>query len=268
MTRRNTATADTTEMSRRTELHVWHTLTVDPAVQRDLDQSWVRALTAAWDPDVAHGVKISLRADGTKVILDGQHRRAAATQAGHGADKVECVVYRNLTGQQEARLFRLFNTFKNPNAVDLFRIALTEGDPVAIRLDKLITKHGMRVASGGYANGFRSVKALRRLYEADAVAAERTLDVAVRAWGPYPESVAVQVIDGLGAVARRYGDAVDYDDLRSRLAKRPGGATALLGQARGLAQISTVSVHQALAEIVVNTYNRNRRTRKLPDWRS
>jgi hypothetical protein len=73
---------------------------------------------------------------------------------------------------------------------------------------------------------------------------------------------------GIGSVFIRYGDAVDTADLTKKLAGYPGGAAHVLGDARGLKQYHGGSVATNVAEVVVSLYNRQRRSRALPDWRS
>lgn len=50
------------------------------------------------------------------------------------------------------------------------------------------------------------------------------------------------------------------------LAQAEGGALGLIGRAKTLTQYRGGNIPNAMAEIIVNLYNKGRRTRLLPEW--
>lgn len=244
-------------------------ITIDQRVQRGIDQTRVAKIAGKfrW---AAFGVPtLSRRGDArqTVVILDGMHRIEGAKAAGFIDSTPQCRVHTGLSLEEEAALFLQLNDTRKPMPVDLFKIGVTSGDPDLLVMNKWIEDVGLTVAHAGR-TAFRAVTAIRRIYATSEEAAYRALDVCVRSWGAHSDSVQGSIYEGLGLFFMRYGDGPNADELSERLAKYPGGANALLGAARGLAKIRSVSVPNAVADIAVEVYNKSRRTRALPPWTS
>lgn len=244
------------------------TLIVDPAIQRPLDRRRVAKIAAELSIDALGVLSISQRPNGDHIIIDGQHRAEAMKEAGLSSDKVVCRVFAGLTTAQEAEMFRLLNNTTKPLYVDVFRVRVIEGEPVAVDIARILQRYGWRLASSAGTNAFAAIAAFERIYKMDEVAAERALAVVTRSWGHDPLGADGRIVEGVGLVLVRYGDAVATEDLIERLAKFPGGAGNLLGKARGLKELIGSTVPRAVAEVVVEEYNRRRKTRALPAWRA
>lgn len=243
-------------------------ITIDQRVQRNVDQTRVAAIAKGFNW-AAFGVPaLSRREDRvTLVILDGMHRIEGGKAAGFIDATPQMRVHTGLTLAEEAALFLELNNTRKPMPVDLFRIGVTSGDRDLIMMNRLIEHHGLVVAHAGR-TAFRAVTAIRRIYGIDEMAATRALDVCVRAWGVHSDSVQGSIYEGMGLFFIRYGDGPNAEELADRLKKYPGGASGLLGAARGLAKIRSVSIPNAVADILVGEYNKGRRTRALPPWTS
>lgn len=242
-------------------------LTVDPRVQRALDVRRVRKIADSLNWDAIGVITVSARENGDYAVIDGQHRTAALREAGHG-ENVMCRVFTGLTIAEEAEMFRLLNNTAKPQYIDLFRVRVIEGDPAAVDMARMLKRHGWKVTIGTQTGVFAAVAAFERIYNLDDVAAERTIATITRAWGRDAGNADGRLVEGIGLVYVRYGDAVDTDDLINRLARFAGGANALIGKARGLRDLVGSTVPRAVAEIVVEEYNRRRKTKALPPWRT
>jgi len=191
-------------------------------------------------------------------------------ELGLGAKLIQVNAYRNLTVPQEAELFRLLNASKRLSPVDLFRIALTEGDPIALGADKLLSLFGW-TSLPGRTNSMVAVNTLYVAYEADQLATRRALEVISRSWGPTRDAVQAHLFKGMHAWMLRYATPFDVniDRLSTRLAAEPGGPSNLLGRARGNAKIRGISVPDGVADIVTGIYNsRPGKTRTVPMWQT
>lgn len=245
-----------------------HKLMVDPQVQRSLDRRRAAKIGVEFNPDAVGIVTVSQRANGDYFIIDGQHRVEGMRIAGLSDDKAECEVFTGLTLADEAAMFRLRNNTAHPQYIDKFRVRVIEGDPVAVAIDDMVHRHGWKIQMGNSVGDLAAVQALERIYRLEATAAERALSTLTRAWGLDSSSVDGRLLDGMGLVFIRYGDAIEVDDLIARLARFSGGAGALIGKARGLRDLVGSTIGRAVAEIVVELYNQRRRTKALPPWRT
>jgi hypothetical protein len=247
-------------------------LIIDLAVQRPLDSKKSNAIAEALNLDAIGLICVSRRDSGTYSIIDGQHRVDALRIAGFTTDPVDCEIFDGLTLPDEAAMFRLRNNRSAVQKVDLFRVRVIEGDPTAVAIHHLLAKYGWTVSLGSHRGSFGAIGAIERVWLDDPdgkpCAAERTIDTVTTAWGDDSSSVDRNIIAGVGAMYLRYGFDIEVSDVIERLGKFPGGARALVGRARGLKDLIGGRLSSAVAEIVIEEYNRRRKTRGLPSWRS
>lgn len=250
-------------------------LSVDLRVQRPLDTRRANKIAAEMNLDAVGLVCVSHRDDGMYSVIDGQHRTEALRINGFTNELVQCEVYQGLTLADEAAMFRLRNNTTKPQYLDKFRVRIIEGDPEALAIMAILDQYDWALVNqpGSDAAGrFAAVQALERAYAADRdsepTAAERVIATVTSAWGHDADGVDGRLIDGLGRVYVRYGSAVNGTEMISRLRKYPGGPGALIGRARGLRDLLGVTGPNAFAELFVELYNRQRKTRALPSWRS
>lgn len=243
-------------------------LVVDSDVQRALDNRRVEKIATELNHDALGTITVSHRANGSYHIIDGQHRVSAVRLAEGDGVKIMCRVFDGLTIEEEAELFRLLNNTAKPGALDLFRVRVVEGEETATYIHDMLVRHGFRLglASGGVV--FAAVAAAERVYRLKPDALEWTLSTVVRAWGHEGASTDGRIVAGLGLVYARYGTAVAPDEMADRLARFPGGPGGVLGKARGLKEMIGGHIGSAVSEIIVETYNRKRKTRALPPWRT
>lgn len=240
-------------------------ITFDGRVQRGLDLKRVASIAEDFDWDAFGTPTISRRIDGTLHAVDGQHRILGGIKAGHAERVAQMRVHEGLSLEEEARLFRLLNNTKQVLPVDKFRIAVIEGEPAAVEMNKMIEHAGLTVAHSGE-RSFRAVQALRAVHQFDPQAAAKTLDLLVRAWGTSATSVQASLVAGAGRFFIRYGDAPQMEKLVAKLGKYAGGPNALIGAARGLAKMRQVPVSDAVADILVNLHNQFARQNQLAPW--
>ena len=253
-------------VTRRLELRKPCSIGVDIRVQRELDPARVRYLVKNWSDNALDVPKVSQRAGGETIWLDGQHRGAALQQMGRGEVSIECLVYRGLSLQEEAALFRQLNNSKRLSPLDLYFVALTEGDPIALQCQDLLL--AVRLEAGqGRKNSFTAVNTFWRMVERDEVAAERALALLTGAWGPVREAVEGRLLQGTGDFMLRHGEAIGVKSFADKLAKTIGTPGAFLGQAKALHAMLNIAVPDAVADKLTNVYNHNRRTGLLPAWR-
>jgi len=108
-------------------------LTLYPTYGRDVHQALLVRLRKRWTPAAIGSLSVSRRADGTLVVVDGNHRATVAKEKGTPTE-VDCQVWDNLTSKQESLVYSALNDVLSPNAADLFRAALGYDDQLAMHI--------------------------------------------------------------------------------------------------------------------------------------
>lgn len=247
-------------------------LIIDPAVQRPLDKKKADKIAAELNLDAIGLICVSRRDSGAYSVIDGQHRAEALRTAGFVTDSVECEIFHGLTLADEAAMFRLRNNRTAVQKVDLFRVRVIEGDAVAVAINDMLARHGWQVGLSSKDGWIGAIEALESVWLADPngnpPAAERAIVSISAAWGHGAAGVDRSIVAGLGALYVRYGADANSGDIVERLAKMPGGPKHLIGRARGLRDFIGGRMSSAVAEIVVEEYNRRRKTLGLRPWRA
>ncbi len=125
-------------------------LTVDQSYQRSIDNEGSRRLIASiaanFDWRLCAPLVVSRRPDGSKVIIDGQHRWAAAVRRGDLL-QLPCCLFSYDSPEDEARMFIVANRARKPmNRLDDFHAALAAADEDAVEIQRLVTESGLSMA--------------------------------------------------------------------------------------------------------------------------
>lgn len=123
---------------------------VDRAYQRSLEagqsQTLVRKIATYWDWNLCQPLTVARRPNGAMMIVDGQHRHAAAQLRGD-IETLPCVVSNYENTGDEAAAFVAMNQQRRPlTAIDLFQAALAAGDANAREVEALLKDAGLTVA--------------------------------------------------------------------------------------------------------------------------
>jgi spore maturation protein SpmB len=240
---------------------------VDPTVQRELRPEWARKISRELNIDRLGVLTASRREGGTTVVIDGQHRLAALELAGMGDHVVDVRLVHDLSLAEEAGMFRTLNTSRQPTKIDMFRLAVVEGEPSAREIQKILHKHGWQVTASKTPGSFAAICAIQRIFRADGAAAYETIASITSAWGNQPAAVNGHIVAGIGNIYVRYGENVGVEDMSNRLAGIRGGPSDLFQRSRALADARGRKIASAVSELVVVEYNKKRSgARRLPDW--
>jgi uncharacterized protein DUF6551 len=255
-----------TEVTRRLGKITPAQCSIDLRVQRQEDPVRINTMAEDFEPLAIGVVTVSCRADESMILLDGQTRMGALRLLGGANDRVDAVLYTGLTLEQEAAMFKKLNNTKKLSELERFAVSVVEGEPEAVAINDMLTKHGF-IAERGHSNSLAAIATLRALFVRDVVSTERALIVVSSGWGARREAVQRDILRGTGNLLHRYGDMIIVDQLGERLQK---GAQLtpnhVIGRARTSSGLRGISVADAVADILVNTYNHNRKTNKLPTW--
>lgn len=243
----------------------------DPRVQRPLDPKRVHGIAGNLNMEAIGVPVVSQRPDGTLVALDGQHRISALVVAGKGDEELEMIRHQGLSLEQEAELFRLLNNTKRPGALDLFRIAVTEGSLPATAVDAIISKNGF-TSEPGHPHSLSAVRTAEHLYGLDAgTTLDRTLYVCNGVWGAARLGVHTTILSGVGGVLFRFSGAVDLSRLVDKLKRdsRSSDPARFVGRVRTTAEVNGSKKPDAAAGLIITIYNKHLQEdggRALPSW--
>ncbi|MBZ9743573.1 MULTISPECIES: DUF6551 family protein [unclassified Mesorhizobium] len=233
-------------------------LTVDQSYQRSIDNEGSRRLIASiaanFDWRLCAPLVVSRRPEGLKVIIDGQHRWAAAVRRGD-LPHLPCCLFTYDSPEDEARMFIVANRARKPmNRLDDFHAALAAADEDAIEIQRLVTEAGLRMARNTSSTAWK----------AGEVAFTSSIATALRRHGPAIVSAALtSIAEAYEARPLTYGASIfgaliklfanppkgfDPDDLIPTLRRFD---MALLGEiVKGLSggDSRAVAVHAAILE--------------------
>lgn len=253
-------------------------ITRDPEVNtRSVDEGWVSRRVPVFSEAAMGTLSVSLRADGTYVVLDGQHRAALKRAAGHATGDVKCEIWENITKPEEAALFSVLNDKRALTPLARFLARLTEQDPAALAIQEIADRTSFRILENDGPGILRCVTTLERIHKNDKARRkgarpndlERTLRCIAEAWGHGPGTSASVLIGGLGAVFNKHEEAVDVAVMVKALAGYEGVTAAKLClDARGLHAFRHGKIQDAVSEIIVKEYRKYAGSRrKIPEWR-
>lgn len=125
-------------------------LEVDPSYQRSIDasasQALIRRIAMFWDWNLCQPLAVAKREDGALMVVDGQHRLAAA-RLRRDIEDLPCVVTAYRSPGDEAAAFVALNQRRRPlSPIDLFKAALAAEDERARAISRILTEAGLRLA--------------------------------------------------------------------------------------------------------------------------
>lgn len=252
-------------------------LSVDPDVQRVLNESRARLLADSFEENALSVFTVSARsyldpasntAKTRYVVLDGQTRLRAIhlfTGTDQSALPVLCQIYYGLTRQQEAEIFLSHNNRAAIRSVDKFRLAIVAKEEWALDLAKVVNSHGFEIGRGArVTHRFTAVSTAKKIMGLpDGLdTLNRAFDLLVRAWGHRANTASAEAIDGVGMLYHRHGAAVATVSFAKRLARKdtPQTFKANCMSMRGAMRLSRT---EASYRYVLSVYNQGLSSNRL-----
>jgi hypothetical protein len=172
-------------------------LFIDESYQRPLS-NFYRTIIKKFDPALLEVLKVSQRPRDRYAVMDGQTRLAALRQLGV-LEETACLVYSNLTPEQEADLFARFGTERrNLSTLDRFKAKVRAGEPGALAINAIADHHGFQIGVGATGRTITAIKALEDVFERDPTMIARMLAIIASAWHyQYREANSNELLRGL-----------------------------------------------------------------------
>jgi len=240
-------------------------LKIHRVAQREIVPSKLKQLMAELDLDaigVLHAVDYPIDGQPGPWIIDGQHRWQALMDHGFGEWEVRVLVHLDVDDHRRAsELFLRLNNRVPVGPFDRFRNEVLAGNSAAIVAQQTARDHGLEIASVSGDGKVCCVNTLKKLAGMNVLPA--VLGTAVAAWGRTASAVEGKLLEGIGLVFSQYGSALDRPALLKKLGKYPGGASALIGNAKGMRVHRKTSLPRCVAATIIEAYNAGRRAGQL-----
>lgn len=244
-------------------------LRIHPTAQRLLVPSRLRELARDLDLDAIgdlHAVEYVI--DGVKGIwvVDGQHRLRTLMDEDLGDWMVDVVVH--LDKQDDASASDLFLKLNNRLSIhpfDKFDQARKAGRAAAVGITDIAQHFELKIDRQSRDGQISCVGVLDRVYALDreGAALRLALETLIAAWGRTASAVEGPLVEGLALLYHTFNGTIERPALVKKLAKYPGGPSALIGDARGLRKTRHATVPRCVAEQITAAYNAGRRVGRL-----
>jgi hypothetical protein len=243
----------------RVELVDVNNIAVD-SYQREIRSYKLRRMIREWDPTIVGYVHLSLRADGSLFVIDGQHRIEAVRHLqGKLGPHIEAIVREGLTSQEEAHFFAESQNPKRRTALtpdDLHRASVYAGNTDAMDIERIVTATGFRIGNDRKGDGLtrvRATQALEDTYERyGSTHLFETLEFLGNAWGTKfaPQR---EMVSGAAMFLAMYPDA-NMTSLAKRVRKELHEDWRRRAKSR--AQNDRLSSSEGVACLLHSDYNR------------
>lgn len=263
--------------SRLVELHAKE-FSVDLKVQRILNEARADQMADKFQPHALGMVTASKRADNHVYVLDGAHRISAARKAGYDG-LIATRLFENLTVQEEAELFLSLNSSRAVQAIDRFKVRITQGEPVAVGINNVLKAYGLHVewANNQSLGVISAIAALESVYHGVGVwkkgdypdLVDKVIRSLSRAYGQSQDRMVYSkvMLEGLGIFCASFGARIDYDRLQfvlqGTVPRQIAVQARTLRDARG--KKNAAGLGRAAAEVIHQMYN-HRFKMKLPEF--
>lgn len=263
--------------SKLVELHA-REFSIDLKVQRILNEARADQMADKFQPHALGMVTASKREDGHIYLLDGAHRISAARKASYDG-LIATRLFENLTVQEEAELFLSLNSSRAVQAIDRFKVRITQGEPVAVSINNVLKTYGLHVewANNQSLNVISAIAALESTYHGAGVwkkgdypdLVDKVIRSLHRAYGENGDRMVYSkvMLEGLGIFIASFGARIDYDRLQYALQGTVPRQIAVqartLRDARG--KKNAAGLGRAAAEVIHQMYN-HRYKMKLPEF--
>lgn len=247
---------------------------VDERVQRKLDEKRAQAMSDDLQPQALGLLIASHRDDGHTYVIDGRHRMVACRLA-HYNGLLDTKLFYGLTLKEEARLFRTHNTMRPVSPVERFKVRVTEEEPAAVSINRVLRAYGLHVehANNASLGIISAIATLEKVYKGAGIRAEGEypdlLDKVIRslhrAYGEKNDrsTYSRAMMEGLGIFIATFGKRIDFDRLEYALQGQV--PRQLQVQARTLKDAKGGTLGACAAEVIHKHYN-HRHKSKLPEF--
>lgn len=237
-------------------------LSPHPKIQRAFIQAWGDALAKDFDPDKFLPLLVvpDPRRPGRYLVFGGQHRCYAASIALGADQRVPCHVYEDVPIERLACIARGVDHGRSWRAIEDWSRRVAAKDEDVLKIEAIVHRAGLRIDKTRGAGVVQAVAALETVLTKRG--GEPVLDRALRllkaAYGGDADAFDKPLILGAARLFLLLDGKIDSDELAHKLATHSGPAR-MIGHARDYAKTSGCAVERAMAEKMLQVFNKGRR---------
>ncbi len=238
--------------------------------QREILDYKLKRMVREWDPSIVGYVLISLRADGSFFVIDGQHRVEAVRRLqGKIGPMIEAVVREGLTSTEEAHFFAESQDPRRRTALspeDLHIARMHGGHLDTIAMNNAVAAAGYRIGRAEVGNDtcrLRAINAANKVQERyGAVTLHDALTFIRSVWGT-EKSPEASLIHGVAMFMVMFPDANIHATAR-RMGKEI--QEKWLRNAKARADAEHLNNAEGIASYMHTDHNRANRTKQLSNF--
>lgn len=239
---------------------------VDPMGQRDVfkRESQFREIMRTFDPLLVNDIKVAL-IDGKYYCFDGQMTMKVLKAKNNGRDlMVNCKVYYGQTKMDAANLFvRQNGTVSQVMTTDKLRVRYNYGDTLVVNFVRLTEMNGV-IIDWNSSHGNNKVTAIGTLFKVfrdfgDPYEYSAFLKILKETWNGEPDSFRNEILKGLHLFMKTYRGQYKQNILIRKL--KSVSPKTIVREAK----ISTAPGARKYAIQILNAYNKNASSNRLPE---
>lgn len=235
-------------------------LVIYPNVQRDPpSRDSVKKIADSLDYSKLGVLDVSLRADGSYSVIDGQRRMLALKSRNLGSYRVSCLVYSGLSEQQEAEMFLGLNATRVVSAFDRFKVGLTARRPDCVDINTVFKKHGWKISKASNSGVAACINSMQKVWARDKNGAllNRVVATLSEAFGRDKNTMSGSLVEGL---AQFFVSNKDADDsaLVGKLRARFSAPVTITTMARNRQATERGALCANVSAVIERVYNSRR----------
>lgn len=248
-------------------------LFIDFSYQRQISLSFVKKIIGKFDKSLIGILRVVTRKNGTFSVVDGQHRLAVLKTMGY--DSIPCLVYPEITMQEETMMFHDLNqSIHKLTSLEDFWALVGAGDKDSIAILEVIEKNGLKVSkrSGDREGQKQSISAIGivrqivRNYKLDIL--DKSLNFITKVWPANGESLTGQLMEGIAIFTKRHSNNPVYSDKNAQKKLMGLNISLVIVKSRNQAKVYDTRTCYVIADILCEAYNKGLSKDKKLTWNS
>lgn len=239
---------------------------VNPNAQRDVGKrdAQFRKIMKEFDPRLVNDIKVA-QINGKYYCFDGQMTMKVLKARNRNNDlMVRCKVYRGMTDVDAAEMFVKQNgTTSRVSTMDKLRVEFNHGNREVLDFVRLTEANGITIdwSKGSGRNKIVAVSTAFRIYKDfnDPHEYSEFLSILRDSWGGEPDSFRNEIMSGLYMFMKAYRGRYRSKTLVAKLSRV--SPKSIVREAK----VSTASGDRKYAIQILNAYNHNASTNRLPE---